>query len=252
LNDNKYLEVNNLSKVFRDEVGFNIHLLEDISFSAPENSIVSVLAPAGAGKSSLLKIICGLEPATNGEIKIHLNNKNIVYIPCKPSSFPWFSVKENIDFVKQGTTASKKIIELVGLEGYENHHADNRSAGFRLRISLARALAVNPGIIVLDEPFNSLNPVTKERLYEVILKIKKLNGITFILATTNLSEAVLLSDEVFVMQKNPGKIIDSVKIDLGKERKTELIKSEEFFNYRTQIERILKKNKSQLLSNITV
>jgi len=250
---NKILEVKKLSKDYNDATGFNVHLLEDISLEVTENSITSILAPTGAGKSSLLKILSGIETSTSGQVKINSAKQRVVYIPSKPSSFPWFSVKQNIELVNQDEEKIKSIIEFVGLEGYEDHFPDNNSVGFRFRISLARALAAEPGIIILDEPFGKeIKPVTLQRLYELLLYLKSKLGITFLLGTSNLSEAILLSDEIYLMQKEPGKIIDSIQITFDSERNVELMRTEKFIDYRNKIEELLKKQKEQSLSNITI
>ena len=150
----KYFEVNSLSKDYTDSSGFTVHLLEGISFEIEKGSITSLLAPTGAGKSSLLRILSGLDTQTTGTVKVNSENKKIVYIPSAPSSFPWYSVKENLSLVSNDENKINSVIKDVGLEGYENHFPDNNSLGFRFRISLARALAAGADIIILDEPFN--------------------------------------------------------------------------------------------------
>lgn len=247
------LEAKNISKDYSDASGYNVHLLEDISLDLDEGTITSILAPTGAGKSSLLKILAGLETPTNGTVEINSSNKKIVYIPSKPSSFPWYSVKENLSLVSKDENKIKKIIEAVGLEGYDNHFPDNNSFGFRLRISLGRAIAAEPGIIILDEPFSKeMKPVTLERMYESILSLRAKFGITILIGTSNVSESILLSDKIYLMKKNPGKIIESIDIKFDEKRSTELILTPKFIDYRNKIESILKKDKSQSLSNITV
>lgn len=247
------LEAKNISKDYSDASGYNVHLLEDISLDLDEGTITSILAPTGAGKSSLLKILAGLETPTNGTVEINSSNKKIVYIPSKPSSFPWYSVKENLLLVSKDENKIKKIIEAVGLEGYDNHFPDNNSFGFRLRISLGRAIAAEPGIIILDEPFSKeMKPVTLERMYELILSLRAKFGITILIGTSNVSESILLSDKIYLMKKNPGKIIESIDIKFDEKRSTELILTPKFIDYRNKIESILKKDKSQSLSNITV
>lgn len=247
------LEVKNISKDYSDTSGYNVHLLEDISFTLIEKSINSILAPTGAGKSSLLKIIGGLESSTDGKIEFDMDNKKIIYIPSKPSSYPWYSVKENLALVTSDEKKINDIIEAVGLEGYEDHFPDNDSLGFRLRISLARALAADPSVIILDEPFSKeMKPVTLERMYELIFSLRSKYDITFLIGTSNVSESILLSDKVLLMQKNPGKIINSVEIQFNEERTVDLLHSTKFIEYRNKIEETLRKDKSQKLSNITV
>ena len=247
------LEIKNISKDYTDSSGYSIHLLEDISLTVNKGSITSILAPTGAGKSSLLKIICGLEKPTTGTINFESGSEKLVFIPSKSSSFPWYSVYENVELVVKDKSRIKKILEDVGLEGYENHYADNNSTGFRFRIALARALAAEAKIIVLDEPFSSkIKPVTNERIYELIFEINKNYGITFLLGTSNLSESILLSNKIYLMQKTPGKVIDSISIEFANQRTVEFMNDDLFVSYRNTIEESLKKNRSQNLSNITV
>ncbi len=249
----KYFEVNNLSKDYTDSSGYTVHLLEDVSLELEEHSITSILAPTGSGKSSLLRILSGLDTATTGTIEVNTPNRKIVYIPSKPSSFPWYSVKENILLATTDEKKANSIIEAVGLEGYENHFPDNDSIGFRFRISLARALAANADILILDEPFSKeMKPVTLERIYELVLSIRKKYGVTFLIGTSNLTESILLSDKIYLMRKSPGKVIESIDITFDDERNLKLMNTQKFFNYRNKVEEYLKQNISQSLSSITV
>jgi NitT/TauT family transport system ATP-binding protein len=249
----KFFEVNNLSKDYSDSAGYNIHLLENISFEIAEGSITSIIAPTGSGKSALLKILSGLDTATIGTIEINSPKGKLVYIPSNPSSFPWYTVEENLHLVTSDESKVKNIIEAVGLEGYENHIPDNNSLGFRFRISLARAIAADAEIVVMDEPFaNDIKPVTLERLYSLVLSLRSKFNLTFLLGTSNLSESILLSDKVFVMQKDPGQITDAVEINFNEERTIGLLNTPKFIEYRNQIESILKRNSSQHLTKITV
>lgn len=221
------LELKNVSKFFTGHSGFRIHVLENINIkieSLSSGRLFSVLAPFGAGKSSLLKIISGLEKSSGGIVK--LNDKEIshpsgeiVLIPEKPSSFPWLNVKQNIEFVsafRNTKVNSKELIELVGLTGYENHFPNERSLGFRFRISLARALAVEPRFILLDDPFRNLLKETKKEIIDLIEEIKKSSSTCFILTTTNITDAINLSDEIFLMKSHPGQIFHSIKIERDK------------------------------------
>lgn len=206
------MKFENISKTYTDRAGYKIHLIQNISISIEKDQIVSVLAPIGAGKSSLLKIISGLEKPDKDKIEKY--GQKIVYIPSEPSSFPWFSVKENIKLVSENIDEKrlKEIISLVGLKGYDDHHPHNKSLGFRFRISLARVLALEPSLIVLDEPFNKMKPETKDEIYLLIKNIKKVKGQAFLLATTNISEAIFLSDKIYLMRKNPGEIAEEIKL----------------------------------------
>ena len=236
------LEIKNLSKEFVVETGFKNKLFQNISFKIDKSSITTLLAPTGSGKTSFLKIISGLDKPTAGEMVNE--NSNIVFIPSSPSSFPWMTVEENIQFVLKEISDVKKIIKLVGLEGYENHIPNNKSLGFRFRISLARALALKPSLIVLDEPFTQMDVQTRSEIYELIRKINTSEKQTILLGTTNITEAIYLSDKIVLMKKNPGEIIEEINVEFGKERTLEILDKEEFHLLRTRIEKIYKENNS--------
>lgn len=243
----------NISKTYSNEYGTIISLFSDLSFELSESKITSILAPSGSGKSSLLRIVAGLERETSGQI-IKKNEGKIILIPSEPSSFPWLSVKENILFGtgKMNNTNIDELIVLMGLEGYENHYPDNGSLGFRFRISLARSLAHNPICICVDEPFNKMDDETKIEIYQLIRNINANKGITILFATTNISEALFLSDKLYLMGKDPGNILSSIDIDFPTLRNHSLFNSDKFISYREQIETIFKNKDSQKLLHITI
>ncbi len=224
------LEVEDLSKDYHGIAGAKLQVLQNISFdvnlSQEKGTIVSVLAPFGAGKTTLLKIVCGIEKPTSGEViltgkKYNLDQMpgKIVFIPEKPSSFPWFNVEENIKFaagLKSKIVDPKKIeklISIVGLDGYQNHFPHDKSLGFRFRISLARALAVEPQLLLLDDPLKNLNNQTKKEIKQLIHIITGELHTNIILTTTNIHDSISISDEIYLMKKNPGMIIEQISID---------------------------------------
>jgi ABC-type nitrate/sulfonate/bicarbonate transport system ATPase subunit len=224
------LEVVDLSKDYHGLAGAKQHVLQNVSLEVnlyqEKGTIVSVLAPFGAGKTTLLKMICGIEKPTSGEViltgrKYNLNQMpgKIVYIPENPSSFPWYNVEENIKFaasLKSRIVDPKKIeklISIVGLEGYQNHFPHDKSLGFRFRISLARALTVEPQLLLLDDPLKNLNNQTKKEIKELILFIADELHTSIILTTTNIHDSISISDELYLMKKNPGMIFDKIRID---------------------------------------
>ena len=245
------ININNVSKIYSDKVGYKIHLLEDVSFSILKEEFLTILAPKGSGKTSLLKIISGLEKPTSGSIKTNI--KRIAFIPTKPSSFPWVNVYGNIKFTtNMNDEEISEIIELVGLEGYEDHYPHNKSEGFRFRISLGRALAYKPEVIVIDEPFNNLNSITKEEVYLMLRNVKETKNITVIFGSTNITEAIFLSDKIFVMKKNPGEIVEQIEITFSKKRNIEIIKNSEFKSYRNKIEEIFSEKLDRALHSISI
>jgi len=216
------LKLESIGKSFASEAGLTIRVLENINFEIPvsnKGTITSILAPFGSGKSTLLKIISGIIEQSSGNIFFNNSDrkKRIPLIPEKPSSFPWLNVKQNIEFGLNLTEEKKygkqELISLVGLEGYENHFPDNKSLGFRFRISLARAAALNPSFILIDDSFKQMNNENREEIYKLLIEISVKEKQNFILATTNLVEAIRLSDRIFLMSKKPAEIIHRIEID---------------------------------------
>lgn len=250
----KILTVQNLNKTYEDKIGFRINLFKDLSFDVNGNSLTSVIAPEGAGKSSLLKVIAGLEEPTQGKIENLSESNNLALIPSEPSSFPWLNVKENIYFAAPKLQSEKleNIIKLVGLRGYENHLPNNKSFGFRFRISLARALALNPALILLDEPFKKMRDKTKLEVYQLLLELVKSGTVSFLLATTNISEALFLSNKVFLMKKQPGEIIDRFEVNFENEKEQNLFGREEFQDLRSKTESIFRKSQTQHIFNFSI
>ncbi|MCB0730481.1 MAG: ABC transporter ATP-binding protein [Ignavibacteriae bacterium] len=245
------LKAQKISKVYQDQVGYRINLLHDINFNICENEFVTILAPIGSGKTSLLKIIADLDKPTSGIVESELNQR--IYIPSKPSSFPWLNVEENISFNSNLSSEEiQNIIDEIGLHGYEYHFPNNKSEGFRFRISLGRALANNPEVIILDEPFNNLNTATRKEIYTLVKTISKKTNVPFLLGTTNITEAIFLSDKIYLMKKNPGEILEVVNVELPKKRDIEIIESDEFLSIRNKIEDILKEKTSKVLYNFSI
>lgn len=248
--DKVVLKTNNLAKKYTDSVGYTISLFEDISVLIDAGQFVTFLAPKGTGKSSLLKILAGFDKPSSGNIES--NNKNVL-IPSKPSSFPWLSVKENVMFNSQLSNEEiQNIIDMVGLHGYEDHYPHEKSLGFRFRMSLGRALANIPDLILIDEPFNNLNSATRKEIYDLLISIKKITSKTIIFGTTNITEAILLSDKIYIMKKNPGEIIDDIKVKFSEERNFDILGSEEFVLLRKKIENIFVNKADRLLYNFSI
>ncbi len=184
-----------------------------------QNSINCILCFDGSA-SALLKIIGNIEDNFQGDIKINNGNSIVVYIPTKASSFPWLNVEENIKFVVDNSNFHlsnsniqiQNIIDSVGLTGYEKHFPDNRSLGFRFRISLARALAVQPTIILIDNSFNNMDDETKFELYDLLKEISSNYNVSILLASADINEAIYLSENIYLMKGEKGKIIDQINL----------------------------------------
>ncbi|MDD5434859.1 MAG: nitrate/sulfonate/bicarbonate ABC transporter ATP-binding protein [Nitrospira sp.] len=224
------LETIKLFKSYPMGSGKDLSVLEDINLSVEEGEIVSILGPTGAGKSSLLRILSGLAKPSNGTVLYHglpLENTtpNIAMVFQNFAIFPWLTVLENVEVglkaKKVSATIAReksvKAIDLVGLDGFEEAYPRELSGGMKQRVGLARALAVEPEILFMDEPFSALDVLTADNLRSEIIDLwlkKKMPTKSIILITHNIEEAVFLSDRAIVMRHNPGKIRADIQINL--------------------------------------
>ncbi len=226
--------VNNLSKVYTDISGFRIKLFEKLSFKIGDSGVTVFLAPKGSGKSSLLKIISGLEEPTEGNVKL---DDTIHFIPSNGSSFPWMNVKKNLEFGLRDKNEKKlkEIISFIGLDGYESHIPHNKSRGFRFRIELGRSLIRSPKFIVIDEPFNNVDSKTKINLIKLIRKTTE-RGIGIILSSSNITEALFASDKLILLSSPPSSVLDQMDSIFSNERDNTIFESDEFMSRKKYIE----------------
>ncbi len=199
--------------------------IEDINLDIEHNTFVSIIGPSGCGKSTLLDIIAGLSSATSGEVVINGQavdkpgpDRGMVF--QNYALMPWMTVKDNIKFAvetvfpkmpaKQQQRVIKENIQLVGLAGAENKRPHELSGGMRQRVGIARALAINPQILLMDEPFGALDALTRGFLQDEIERIWEQQRKTAIMITHSIDEALLLSDRIIMMTKGPAARIDEV------------------------------------------
>lgn len=205
------LELKNVSKNAGTETGASLQILENINLSLElqAGKIYSLAAPLGAGKTTLLKLISGIEKPDSGQILYNGKTPNnyFPFIPEKPSSLHWMSVEENIKYIPGIKRKPAEVIAAVGLTGYEDFIPNEKSIGFRLRISLARALALSPAMILLDDCLRNADQETKNELITLIKEISAEYSLTFVYATSNITDALNLSLIIYLMKKNPGTII---------------------------------------------
>ena len=233
--DNAQISLRHISKMFPGRKGWlnkitgqassDFVAIEDINLDIEHNTFVSIIGPSGCGKSTLLDIIAGLSTATSGEVLI---NGQVVDKPGPDRGMvfqnyalmPWMTVKDNIKFavetvfpkmpVKQQQRIIKENIQLVGLTGAETKHPHELSGGMRQRVGIARALAINPQILLMDEPFGALDALTRGFLQDEIERIWEQQRKTAIMITHSIEEALLLSDRIIMMTKGPAARIDRV------------------------------------------
>ena len=210
---------------------------------------ISILGRSGCGKSTLLRYICGLQHPTSGEVL--MNGKPISpsdragMIFQQYSSFPWLTVYQNIEFGLNLKGESEKMkrekvmamIQVMGLDGHENKYARYPvlSGGQLQRVAIARSLVANPRILMMDEPFGALDIGTRSAMQDMLLSLWQTLHPTIVLITHDIAEAVYVSDYVYVMSANPGKIVERYKIDLGPRNK-QTKRSQKFNEYVYQIE----------------
>lgn len=243
------LELRNISKDYPLPGGGNQRVLENINFDIPlqdSGKILSILAQFRSGKSTLLKIISSIEKPDQGVLNFSKNEYpnetgRIIYLPENAASYPWLSVQGNLEMAlkltkNKGKLSLKEIISLVELTGYENHYPHNSSYGFRFRISLGRALAVDADIILIDDSFRLMDLITRNEAYDLVKKVNGSTGKTIVLATTNITEAVLLSNRILFMKKNPGRIFYDMRLKDAPVRDDIYVKS-----VRGEVEEVFKK-----------
>lgn len=244
------MQIENLSKTLIMDNGFQIKLFEKISFDIPDNAITSLIAPKGSGKSTLLKIIAGLEVPDSAASKID----GVVYLSSEPSSFPWLNAEHNIKFGKNDLSNEKikDLCSIVGLEGYESHYPNNKSLGFRFRISLARALALTPTLIVIDEPFNFMESITRFEIYQLILDINSRFGTTFLFATANIAEAIILSSKIYLLKEKPLVLFKSIDCDLTEKEVSERLNSPKYAKCLSAVQNLIQSHQDRQLFTISI
>lgn len=226
-----------------------ITALENISFAVEEGSFVSLVGPSGCGKSTLLQMLAGLVPSTSGEILVdgapvrQPAPEKISIMFQDATLLPWKRVSENVEFPLQirGMKPTERrqraaaMLSLVGLSDFAERYPHELSGGMRQRVSIARALAPNPRIMLMDEPFGALDEQNRIKMGHELLRIWEKTGKTIFFITHSLTEALFLADIVLVMSHRPGQIVGTIKADLPRPRTYEIIGSAEFGATRNRI-----------------
>lgn len=238
---NNILEIKNLSKTYHNEKG-EITALENITFNVKNNDFISIIGPSGCGKSTILSILANIINKSKGKIKY---NKNITigYMLQEDSLFPWRTVLENcllgLEIKKELTKENKeKVINLLktyGLKDFINKYPHDLSGGMKQRVALIRTLAINPDILLLDEPFSSLDYQTRLSLSDDLYKIIKKEKKTVIMVTHDIREAISMSNKIIVLTKHPGKIKKIYNINFNNKLPTENRKNKNFATYYDKI-----------------
>ena len=242
------LQISDLYKSFAAVKG-TVEALRGINLTIAKGEFVCLLGASGCGKSTLLRIIAGFERATRGSVKVYdvdVNrpgpDRGMVFQDY--ALFPWLTVRENIDFgpkhrrmsVKETKKLTDRFLEMVGLSSFADRYPHQLSGGMKQRVAIARVLANDTDILLMDEPFGALDALTRSKLQEELIDIWRSTKLSVIFVTHSVEEAVLLADRVVVMSAGPGRIDCEIEINLPRPRD---VSSPEFNSFRREVTRQL-------------
>jgi NitT/TauT family transport system ATP-binding protein len=237
--------------------GTKAHLaIDDVSFRVDAGEIVCVVGPSGCGKTTLLKSVAGLHRIDSGEIRLRGNQIRgvpgdlaVVFQDYSRSLFPWLNVASNVEFPLRGTSLGRaqrreraaEALAWVGLADVAHKYPWQLSGGMQQRVAIARALAYRPALMLMDEPFASVDAQTRAELEDLVLRVRTEQDMTILLVTHDIDESVYLGDRVLVLSESPTTVVDTLKVDLPSERDQILTRaSAEFVRLRSEVARQLR------------
>jgi NitT/TauT family transport system ATP-binding protein len=225
------VDVRHVSKVHVSMKGEPLLALLDVDFQVRSNEFFSIVGPSGCGKTTLLNLLAGFEQPTRGEVcvageRITTPGWERAVVFQEYALFPWYTVEDNIRYglrrKRVPEAEQRRLVDhyvgLVGLRGFESRYPHELSGGMRQRVSIARALAVNPCILLMDEPFASLDVQTREYMQDELLKIWQREPKTVIFVTHSIDEAIKLSDRIAIMAPRPGRVEEVKRVDFPRPR----------------------------------
>ena len=238
------VSVRNLSKTYQGRNRSEITVFDEINLDINPEEFICIVGPSGCGKTTFIKIIDGLVPATSGSV--YVNGREVsepdydrAFVFQADSLYPWRTVLDNIAFGleikgierKERYPRAQELIKMVGLSGFESHYPHELSGGMRQRVNLARALAVDPEIILMDEPFASLDAQTREVMQQELLKVWSSSRKTALFITHQIDEAVYLADRVIVFSARPSTVKADIRVDIPRPRPLSVKRSPKFLEY---------------------
>ena len=227
-------------------------VLDDISLRVKQGEFLCIVGPSGCGKTSLLRILGGLLRPNEGSVRLSGSpllspSRNVGFVFQKANLMPWRTVLQNVTLpleiegleFNEAARRASELLDLVGLRDYEQAYPKELSGGMQQRVTIARALALNPTVLLMDEPFGSLDALNRERMNMELLRIWETKRKTIVLVTHSVQEAVLLSDRVLVMNSRPGRIVEEVSISLPRPRHLDMQWQDSFGVFVDHIRRVI-------------
>ena len=249
------ISIKNMTKKFKAADGLTVHALDNVNLEVERGEFISLIGPSGCGKSTLLRIIADLIQPSSGTVTV--NNKpaeqarkdrDYGFVFQSPTLYDWRTVGKNVqlplEIMKhpkaEREQRAREMLQMVELADFEHKYPWQLSGGMQQRVSIARALAFQPGILLMDEPFGALDEMTRERMNNELLRIwSTIPDMTVIFVTHSISEAVYLSTRVVVMSPRPGRIAEIIPIDLPRPRGPETRDLDEFFHCTSRVRHAL-------------
>jgi len=267
------LKVEDVSKTFITPANEKIEALKNVDLEVEDvwvankdvGEFLVLLGPSGCGKSTLLRIIAGLDTPDSGSVEFNghpikgpSRERGMVF--QKYTSFFWWNVLHNVEYglkingmeKRQRRQRARQWIKAVGLEGFEKAYPQNLSGGMQQRLALARALAVNPKMILMDEPFGALDAQTRVDMQQLLLRVWEETAATVIFVTHDVDEAIFLADQIFIMSARPGTIVETLKIPFPRPRTLDVKQTDQFHELQSFVLQRLKASPGRGQVRVTV
>lgn len=242
------IEIQNVQKVFETKKKDKVHALNDVSFDIEDNQFITIVGPSGCGKTTLLRLLVGLDKPTSGQVVIGNKpvtspRRDVGMVFQQPNLLIWRDVLSNVLFpieilklpIKKYKDEAHRLINLVGLQGFENKMPNELSGGMQSRVAICRALIHDPSFLAMDEPFAALDAMTREEMSIWLLRLWEEKRKTVVFVTHNIREAVILADRVIVMTCRPARVLKDIKIELPRPRSIEMELDTRFGDYLEEI-----------------
>ncbi|HLQ63498.1 MAG TPA: ABC transporter ATP-binding protein [bacterium] len=255
------LIIHDLSVVFRRRRGGEVVAVDALSLTVHDKEFVCIVGPSGCGKSTLLRVIAGLSRPQMGEVTLDGErvtapgaDRGMVFQSY--TLFPWLTVQGNVEFgprlsgrsPEECAQVAHRYIDLVGLAGFEHAYPKELSGGMQQRAAIARSLANDPEILLMDEPFGALDAQTRSLMQELLLRVWEQTHKTVLFVTHDIEEAILLADRIYVMTARPGRIKHEVRVPIPRPRTVAVLDSEGFIRLRREIYQSIREESLKVLA----